>query len=203
LLWLATFCVSTTVVVVGVCLRVSERTLARHRQALCGADELRELRRQIARVPPTKNAEVGGPRPTPAAESGSADLQEEPSPDVRVEARVVREVLEAPSRPLAVLALNELTAEVGLGLEDARSLPPALARVALLSGTALGLVVTATGLGEGRGAESALWGGVCLGLALLGAAGCGAFGRAARSAAERRRDAARELMRALETRLPP
>ncbi len=135
--------------------------------------------------------------------SGKTELAEESSEDERVEARVVREVLEAPSRPLAVLALNELTAEVSLGLEDARSLPPALARVALLSGTALGLVVTASGLSEGRGAESALWGGVCLGLGLLGAAGSASYGRAARTAAERRRDAARELMRALETRLPP
>jgi hypothetical protein len=196
--------VATTLVVVGVCLRVSAVTLARHRRALCGADELRELR-HIARTSPRAGNDRGAGSERGASGSTGPSVRdvEEPQADERLEARVVREVLEAPSRPLAVLALNELTAEVGLGLEDARSLPPALARVALLSGTALGLVVTASGLGEGRGTESALWGGVCLGLALVGAAGCSALGRSARAAAERRRDAARELMRALESRIPP
>ncbi len=196
--WLATFCVSTTVVVVGVCLRVCALTLARHRRALCGTDELRELRRRIAHAAPaaagTGNALADGGVPEAADDGFEGE---------RVEARVVREVLAAPSRQLAVLALNELTAEVGLALEDARGLPPALGRVALLSGTALGLLVTASGLREGHGAASALWGGVCLGLSLVGWAGCSMLGRSARVAVERRRDVARELIRALEARLPP
>jgi hypothetical protein len=120
----------------------------------------------------------------------------------RLEERVLNEVLEAPSRPLAVLALNELTHEVGQAVSDARTLPPAVGRVALLGGTALGLTAMATALGNQQGAAAAMWGGACLVLALIGAGVCGVYGKLARQAAERRRDQARELLRLLERRLP-
>lgn len=181
---LSALLVTTTLVVVAVCIRVCARVAKRHQKGVCPADELRALRKVIASNEPLP----------PESESGEASAS--------LEARVVREVLSAPSRPVAVLALNELTAEVGFALEDARSLPPALARIALLSGTALGLVAMASGLRDGKGGEAATWGGICVALGLSGWAACSAYARVAREAAGRRREAARELIRALEPRLP-
>lgn len=119
-----------------------------------------------------------------------------------LEERVLREVLAAPTRPLAVLAMNELVQEVGRAVSDARTLPPAVGRVALFGGTALGLTAMATSLGNGQGATATLWGGACLLLAMVGAGVCGVYGRLARKAAEQRREQTRELIRLLERRLP-
>lgn len=180
---LPTLLTTLTLMVVGTCVRLCARTAERHRNALLSGDELRALRRLCI-----------GTEPLPAE---PADEHAE-----RVESRVVREVLTAPSRPLAVLAMNELTAEVTFAIEDARTLPPALARISLLSGTALGLVTMASGLREGRGGEVAVWGSACVVLGVLGWVGCSSYARIAKQAAEKRRDAARELIRALEPRLP-
>jgi hypothetical protein len=98
--------------------------------------------------------------------------------------------------------MNELTADVSFAIEDARNLPPALARIALLSGTALALVTMASGLREGQGGEVAVWGGASVVLGVVGWAACSSYAKIARQAVERRRDAARELIRALEPRLP-
>ncbi len=180
---LPTLLTTLALIVVGTCVRLCARVAARHRNALRTGDELRELRRVI---------------------TGSAPLPAEPADESSesLEARVVREVLTAPSRPLAVLAMNELTADVSFAIEDARSLPPALARIALLSGTALALVTMASGLREGRGGEVAMWGGACVVLGVVGWGACSSYAKIAKQAAERRRDAARELIRALEPRLP-
>ncbi len=209
--WLRILCVATSALVTGVCLQLCSGVLARQRRALCSPAELSELRRLIARAPerssdgaPSSNvspdeAEVGSSAPdvTPDEEEVAT------APRERTEQRVVREALAARSRALAVLSLNELTAEVGRALEDARGLPVALGRVALLAGTALALVVTASGLGQGHAVRAAVGGGVCLALAVVGAVGCSVLGRSARQVAERRRDMARELVRAMSTRLPP
>lgn len=172
-----------TVALVGGCAKVCADVYARQRAGLASERTLRRWRSRVS---------GGTDEPTSA---GTDELR-------RLEERVLNEVLEAPSRPLAVLALNELTHEVGQAVSDARTLPPAVGRVALLGGTALGLTAMATALGNQQGAAAAMWGGACLVLALIGAGVCGVYGKLARQAAERRRDQARELLRLLERRLP-
>lgn len=179
------FLLVSTVFLVGTCSRVCAGAYRRHRAALPGDDMMQRLRSAMEPRDPAERI---------ATESAVAELP--------LEERVFHEVLAAPNRPTAVLALNELTAEIKRALQDARTLPTAVGRVALLGGTALGLTAIATALQGGQGSTAAVWGGACLMLGVLGAGICGVYGRLARQAAERRRDRAQELIRLLERRLP-
>lgn len=183
------FLLVVTLALVGGCARVCARVYARHQAALPSDGAMQRLRRAAASGAGVKPP--GGPS------------SEEPGERQRpLEEKVISEVLGARNRPLAVLALNELTTEVSIALQDARTLPPAVGRVALLGGTALGLTAMATALRNEQGATAAMWGGACLLLAVAGAGVCGFYGRLARRAAERRREQTRELIRLLERRLP-
>jgi hypothetical protein len=206
-----------TVLLVGVCTRVCAGIYGRHRAALPSDRAMKRWRRElVASVQESTRHETDADAPQ-GISSGSAGV-ESAAPEAAVsdpavrdattspmvmEERVLREVLAARSRPAAVLAMNELTSEISHCLEDARTLPPAVGRVALLGGTALGLTAMATALQNEQGNMAAAWGGACLLLAMGGAGVCGMYGRLARRAAERRRDGVQELVRLLERRLPP
>lgn len=185
--------VVATLLWVGGCCYVCARVHARQRSALPSDATMKRLRRSA----------MGGGKDSGAATSVEEDLGEAaPSESTVLEERVLREVLRAANRPLAVLAINELSAEVSRSLQDARTLPSAVSRVALLGGTAIGFVAIALALQHGQGATAAMWGGVCWAVALGGAVVCEIYGKLSRRAAERRREGARDLIRLLERRLP-
>lgn len=194
-----------TVLWVGVCCYVCSRIHARLRAVVPSDSTLVRLRRRA-----TTRASVDEPDGAPSVEEGleeaferrAVERSEEGAEELPLEERVVQEVLQAPTRPLAVLAINELTTEVSRSVQDARTLPSAVGRVALLGGTALGLVAIALALQNGHGGAAAMWGGACLMVALGGAVVCEIYGKLTRRAAERRREGARELIRLLERRLP-
>jgi hypothetical protein len=188
------FLLILTLVLVGGCARVCARVYARHRAALPSDGTMQRLRRAATSG---EGAASEKPQESPGSAGSGGRGSERP-----LEEKVISEVLGARNRPLAVLALNELTTEVSIALQDARTLPPAVGRVALLGGTALGLTAMATALRNEQGATAAMWGGACLLLAVAGAGVCGVYGRLARRAAERRREQTRELIRLLERRLP-
>lgn len=184
--------VIATLLWVGGCCYVCARIYARHRSALPSEATMKRLRQSA--LSDASSAAVAVDEDVGEAASSETTVLEE---------RVLREVLRAPSRPLAILAINELSSEVSRNLQDARALPSAVSRVALLGGTAVGFVALALALQSGEGAAAAMWGGVCWMVALAGAVVCEIYGRLSRGTAERRREGARDLIRLLERRLPP
>ncbi len=184
---LSALLLTLTALLVAGCFHVCWRCYRRARSSLPPEGLLRRVRNASPGVLPVS-------KPAPGS-----DAQQQESECL--EARVVREVFEATSRAEAVLALNELTTEVAYALSDARTIPRAVGRVALLGATALGLFTIALGLKQGQGGQPALLGGLCVASGLVGAAGCGIVGGLARKCAEMRRDRARDLIHELSKRL--
>ncbi|MCC6666754.1 MAG: hypothetical protein IT375_23585 [Polyangiaceae bacterium] len=111
--------------------------------------------------------------------------------------RAAREVLEAPSRPLAVASLNETLGDVARELDVSREVPKSATRVALASGALLGLIELGRRLPD-DGAQALVGAAPSVAAGLVGMVACMLLARSAEQRGRRARDGWDRLGRILE-----
>jgi hypothetical protein len=145
------------------------------------------------------------PRPQPAPGASSARARAELAAAELVgpqaAARLVSDVLDAPTRKHSVAELNERLSDAAREIDVGREVPRSAARVALASGTLLAVIELVRTLPEGQ--ASVKWALVAFSCGLASAMGTRYAGRLADSRAEQLREAWNELARMLTRLLPP